>query len=98
MLTEIVNEYRTLCLHVSDLINMTGYKVDYVRQKLGYSRPGWYKKRKAGNFSPDELNVIFKLIRADELEDKVLGDILEKSKLSGRLNEKETKALVASIR
>ena len=98
MLTEIVNEYRTLCLHVSDLINMTGYKVDYVRQKLGYSRPGWYKKRKAGNFSPDELHVIFKLIRADELEDKVLGDILEKSKLSGRLNEKETKALVASIR
>lgn len=98
MVTEVVSEYRALCLHVAELIDMTGYKVDFVRQKLGYSRPGWYKKRKAANFSPDELDEIFKIIRADELEDRIFGELLEKSKLSGRLNEKETKALVASIR
>lgn len=98
MLTEVVTEYKALCMHVAEIIDRTGYKVDYVRQKLGYSRPGWYKKRKTGNFSPDELVEIFKIIRVDELEDKVFGDILEKSKLSGRLSEKETKNLVASIR
>lgn len=31
-------------------------------------------------------------------EDKVFGEILKKSKRSGRLNEKETKVLVAAIR
>jgi len=98
MLTEVISEYKMLCLHVADIIDSTGYKVDFVRQKLGYSRPGWWKKRKAGNFSPDELNEIFKIIRVEELEDKVFGEILEKSKLSGRLSEKETKTLVASIR
>lgn len=98
MLTEVVSEYKALCMHVAEIIDRTGYKVDYVRQKLGYSRPGWYKKRKSGNFSPDELVEIFKIIRVDELEDKAFGDILEKSKLTGRLTEKETKNLVASIR
>lgn len=98
MLTEVISEYKMLCMHVADIINQTGYKVDFVRQKLGYSRPGWYKKRKTGNFSPEELAEIFKIIRAEELEDRVFGEILEKSKLSGRLTENETKALVDSIR
>lgn len=98
MLSEVILEYKILCLHVADIINLTGYKVDYVRQKLGYSRPGWYKKRKNGNFSPEELGEIFKIIRVEELEDKVFGELLEKSKLSGQLTEKETKNLVASVR
>lgn len=98
MLTEVISEYKMLCMHVSDIIDQTGYKVDYVRQKLGYSRPGWYKKRKTGNFSPEELGEIFKIIRAEEMEDKVFGEILEKSKLTGHMTEMETKALVDSIR
>lgn len=98
MLTEVISEYKMLCMHVADIIDRTGYKVDFVRQKLGYSRPGWYKKRKQGNFSPDELDQIFKIIRVEDMEDQVFGELLEKSKLSGRLTEKETKSLVASIR
>lgn len=98
MLTDLVSDYQALCLHVADVIDKSGYKMDFVREKLGYSRVGWYKKRKAGNFSPKELLQLFKIIRVEELEDQVFGELLEKSKLSGRINEKETKALVASIR
>ncbi|MCA4899149.1 MAG: hypothetical protein IM613_15775 [Cytophagales bacterium] len=98
MLLELVSEYEAMCKHVADIVDKTGYKMDYVREKLGYSRVGWYKKRKAANFNPKELRELFKLIRVEEMEDKVFGEMLEKSKLSGRLNEKETKALVASIR
>lgn len=39
MLTEVVSEYKVLCMPVADIIDQTGYKVDFVRQKLGYSRP-----------------------------------------------------------
>lgn len=37
-------------------------------------------------------------IRSSKLEDELFGEILKKSKRSGRLNEKKTKAMVASIR
>ncbi len=97
MLIEIVSEYKAMCMNVAEIIDKTGYKVDFVRQKLGYSRPGWYKKRKTGNFSPEELAEIFKIIRVEELEDKALGEILDKSKLSGRLTEKETKNMIDSL-
>lgn len=98
MLYDLVTEYEMMCKHVSDIIGKTGYKMDYVREQLGYSRVGWYKKRKAANFNPAELKKLFKLIRVEEMEDKIFGELLEKSKLSGKLNEKETKALIASIR
>lgn len=98
MVAELVSDYKKLCMHVTDLIDLSGYKVDYVRQKLGYSKPGFYKKRKAGNFAPEEIMELLKIIRFEEVEDKLYVDMLEESEKSGMLSEKETKALFAAIK
>ncbi len=98
MITEVINEYKALTLHVTEIIEKTGFRVDFVCEKLGLSKPGFYKKRKAGNFTPDELLAIIKVIKAEDIEDSLFVEIMEKSKLSGRLTERETKNLVASIR
>jgi hypothetical protein len=97
MVAELVRDYSTLCMHVTDLIDLSGYKVDFVRQKLGYSKPGFYKKRKAGNFTPEEIMELLKVIRFEEIEDKIYVDLLEDSRKSGMLTEKETKSLFASL-
>lgn len=97
MITDVINEYKILTMHVTELIEKTGYRVDFVSEKLGLSKPGFYKKRKAGNFSPDELLTILRIIKAEDLEERLFVDIMEKSKLSGRLTEKETKSMFAYI-
>jgi len=97
MITEVINEYKTLTMHVTEIIEKAGYRVDFVCEKLGLSKPGFYKKRKAGNFSPDELLAIIQIIKAEDMEERLFVDIMEKSKLSGLLTEKETKTLFASI-
>lgn len=97
MIGEVINEYKTLTLHVTELIEKTGYRMGYVAEKLCLSRPGFYKKRKAGNFSPDELLKILQIIKVENLEEKLFVDIMEKSKRSGKLTEKETKRLFSSI-
>ena len=41
---------------------------------------------------------LLKIIRFEEIEDKLYVDLLEESERSGLLSEKETKALFASIK
>ncbi len=98
MITDVINEYEMLAKHVTELIEKSGFRVDYVRERLGMSKPGFYKKRKAGNFSPNELREVLKIVKAEDIEERMFGEIMAKSKLSGKLNEKETKALMDSIR
>jgi hypothetical protein len=97
MIAEVINEYKALTMHVTEIIEKTGYRVDFVCEKLGLSKPGFYKKRKSGNFSPDEMLTILQIIKAEDIEERLFVDVMEKSKLSGRLTEKETKTLFASI-
>jgi hypothetical protein len=98
MIADVIKEYKTLTMHVTELIEKTGYRVDFVSEKLGLSKPGFYKKRKAGNFSPDELLEILRIVKAEDLEERYFVEIMEKSKLTGHLTEQETKNLFASIK
>lgn len=84
-------------MHVTQIIERSGFRVDYVRKKLGLSKPGFWKKRKAGNFTPRELREVLQIVKAEDIEESLFVEILEKSRLSGRLTEKETKALFASV-
>jgi hypothetical protein len=98
MISEVITEYEALSLHVTELIERSGFRVDYVREKLGLSKPGFWKKRKTGNFTPRELREVLQIIKAEDMEEKLFVEVLEKSRLSGRLTEKETKALFASVK
>mgnify|MGYP003434863484 CR=1 FL=1 len=91
MIVDIVKDYQKLCLHVTDLINLSGYRVDYVREKVGLSKPGFYAKRKKGFFTPDEMEKILGVIDSQELEDKALGIIMERDQKSGKLSADETR-------
>jgi len=89
---EIISDYEKLCNSVTDVVDASGYKLEYVCNKLGLTRMGFYKKRKAGTFKPNELKQLFKIIDNGSLEDKLLGKIMEQSEKSVVLSEAETKA------
>ena len=88
---KIITDYEKLCNSVTDLVDASGYKLDYVCNKLGFTRMGFYQKRKAGTFKPDELKKLFKIIDNGSLEDKLLGKIMEQADKSETLTEQETK-------
>lgn len=89
--TEIITDYERLTHAVTDIINASGYKIDYVCEKMGLTRIGFYKKRKTGTFKPDELKKLFQIIDHGNLEDKLLGKILEQADKTDILNEEDTK-------
>ncbi len=94
MITELIEDYKKLCMNVTELIGKSGYKVDFVRERLKMSKPGFYHKRKKGNFSPDELAVIVKIIRLDETEEEIFSEIIANHKDGPLLSAKETRKLI----
>ncbi len=94
MITELIQDYKVLCMHVTELIDRSGYKVDFVREKLKMSKPGFYTKRKKGNFAPEELLEIMKIIRADEVEDELFDSVVSKHLNDDVLSAKETRKLI----
>jgi|GEM_PF-4805860 len=98
LLLGVVHDFKLICKSIDQIIDKAGYKSDYVREKLGYSRPGWYKKRKAANFSPEELEELIKLIHAEQMEHDAFFEILKRSKVSGLFFPVEAEELIREIR
>lgn len=71
----IVDNYLTLQASVDKLIKISGYRVEFVADQMGMDRTSFYLKRKKKNFTPEEMISFLTVIRADELEDKFLGEM-----------------------
>ena len=86
MFTEVVEEYMFLQKNVDKLIKLSGYRIGYITDNLGMDKTSFYLKRKNANFSPEEFQKLLMIIRADDLEDKVLLKMsLEDEKEGGRI-------------
>lgn len=75
MISSVVDDYLMLQASVDQLIKVTGYRVEFVADQMGMDRTSFYLKRKNKNFTPKEMKSFLQAIRADELEDKVLGEM-----------------------
>lgn len=55
MASEIIDNYKKLVAHIGDLIEVAGYRNDYIAMKMGLSAAGFITKRKCSTFSINEI-------------------------------------------
>jgi hypothetical protein len=72
MITETVKNYRIILNSIDNIIEASGYKISWIEEQMGMNRVSFYAKRKSGNFTIDEMEKLVKILKADELEDKIL--------------------------
>ena len=90
MIVETVKNYKSITTNIDKLIKASGYKISWIEDQMGMDRVSFYNKRKHNKFSVDEIEKLLSIIRADELEDKVLGEMsLEAEKESETLTLEE---------
>ena len=75
MIVETVKNYRVITNNIDKLIKASGYKITWIESQMGMDRVSFYNKRKNNKFSLDEVEKLLNVLRADELEDKVLGEM-----------------------
>ncbi len=72
MITETIKNYKIITDNIDSLIKASGYKITWIEDQMGMNRISFYHKRKNNKFTLNEIERLVSIIRADELEDKVL--------------------------
>jgi len=66
MVQDIVTNYRTLVQSLGELIQVSGYRNDYLAKKIGMKTANFSQKKQKGNWSIEEVS---KLMQVKENED-----------------------------
>lgn len=83
MLTETIKNYKFLAKNVDKIIEVSGFRKDYIMKELQMDRTSFYKKRKEAKFTVDEMERLFEIINVDRLEDKILAQLSEDAEKEG---------------
>lgn len=77
MMQEAVLNYKILLKNVGELINISGYRNDYVAKRLGIKPTTFSVKKQRATWTPDEIEKLLAVIGNDETEDYYLGLIMQ---------------------
>lgn len=89
---DIIEQYEQLQKHFGEILERSGYRLDYLAEKIGMPKGNFYMKKKRSNFSNDEMKQLLKIINTEELEDQLFADILKKAEKGENATVEELKA------
>lgn len=77
MMHETVLKYKTLVENIGELINLSGYRNDFIAKKLGIKPTTFSVKKQRSTWTPDEVGRLLTIIENEETEDYYLGLIMQ---------------------
>jgi hypothetical protein len=80
MITEIANNYKTLLDHLPQLIDVSGYRNDYLSKKMGISSATFSAKKQRGNWTTDDVVKLMAIIENDDVEDYLMLELMRNTK------------------
>ena len=80
MLSEIVNNYRTLVQFLPELIDVSGYRNDYLSKKMGLTPATFSAKKTRGNWSAEDVIKLISIIENEDVDDYLMLQLLRASK------------------
>ena len=66
---DIVSNYKNLVMNINTLIDVSGYRNDYIAKKLGIPPSSFSVKKNRGSFSVDDIEKIMQVIDNEDVED-----------------------------
>lgn len=94
MTLEIVSDYKNLISNINQLIDISGYRNDYIAKKIGLLPQTFSVKKKRKSFSVEEVGKIMEVIDNEEVEEFVMLEVLRSRKGDDNLSNHEFKTLM----
>ncbi len=69
---DIVSNYKNLVMNINTLIDVSGYRNDYIAKKLGIPASSFSVKKNRGSFSVDDMEKIMQVIDNEDVEDYLM--------------------------
>lgn len=73
----IIEDYKRLLGSVDAIIKQSGYRINYITEKMQMPAVTFYHKRKNSGFTLPEMERLFSIIETEELEDSIFFKIME---------------------
>ncbi|MBK6816898.1 MAG: hypothetical protein IPG82_15920 [Saprospiraceae bacterium] len=92
-MTTIVQDFITFKASFPRLLDVSGYKMDFLAKRLGMSPTSFSNKKKRNSFTPQEMQALLDIVWNDYLETISLGNAMQTGQAEGQLTEKATQAM-----
>ena len=80
----VIENYNLLKSSLPKLLDLSGYRMDYLAEKIGLSKNYFYAKKSKNNFSHEEFEKIIAFIWKDEFQDVVDEELLNRKMGQGK--------------
>lgn len=80
MAGNIVTDYQTLVRSIPQLIEISGYRSDFLARKIGLKPANFSVKKQRGNWSTDEVEKLLELINNEEVENYLMLELMRNRK------------------
>jgi len=80
MVTEIANNYKTLLRILPELIDVSGYRNDYLSRKMGLTPATFSAKKQRGNWSADDVVHLMSIIENEDVADYLMLQLMRAAK------------------
>ncbi|MFT3946456.1 MAG: hypothetical protein QM763_05720 [Agriterribacter sp.] len=69
---QTVAAYKNLVIHLANLIEISGYRNDYIAKKLGMKPQNFSVKKQRASWNPDEVEKLLTIIDNEDVENYLL--------------------------
>jgi cystathionine beta-lyase family protein involved in aluminum resistance len=69
MLTKVIDSYERIVVNIDRLIEVSGYRNDYIASKIGLTKGNFSAKKSRKSFSIDEIKRIVEVIENEDVDD-----------------------------
>jgi hypothetical protein len=80
MVSQSAKNYQLLLEHLPALIDVSGYRNDYLSKKLGLKTATFSAKKLRGNWSTEEVTRLLNIIDNEDVEDYVMLELMRAAK------------------
>ena len=63
---KIISEYRKLVKQIPQLLELSGLRDKFIQEKMGMTEATYFRRKKSGGWSVDELEKLIKIIEGKE--------------------------------
>ena len=89
MNVDIIRDYKNILNDIDNIIEVSGYKNEYLAKKLNISASAFSMKKKRKSFTIDEMDVLFQCISNEDVEDYDMLKIMESRQSDSEITSKD---------
>jgi uncharacterized protein YjcR len=95
MENQIVSTYKRLLGSVANIIEISGYRNDYIAKKLGLKPQNFSVKKQRGNWTPDEIEKLLTVVDNEDVANYLMLEEMRSRKDDETITFDEYKKVIA---